>query len=765
MPFIIVQNEQAGSGSTVEIAASFDGVSSFTGFLNEPLKATFAGVSSFVADLNVVKGIKANFGGVSGFSAQLSGISHISADFEGASGFGASLRFNDEPNVFLDAVFEGRSDFAVAPFAGDVEIFAGFGGQSSFTANLSIIGTVGETTTTFEEYLPSTGSFAMYGTARLLCNGSEVPITGFDYNEAAGEMGGELSVDLAVPDKSLIPLAGDFTFQIGLWNGTSVDWETLVSGGKLQGRNYTVGITRKGNKPAPTDSLSFSARESLKDKWNLAPENPTTIYDGTKVEMNDVTDTTNAVFDYATKQAILPVNERRDGLNLYFILDKVYVEQCGFASVKTNIPNYPISRVDITPEAGWHGSIAGLVGMFRPKYTVDADNNLWITYAGAPLPGGFTPISISLANYQNLSESLPILERTNALYVSYKVDITADGVDHEDVTRTEPIKKFGTFGDANYKEIHVTRTVTEYFPVGERTNILASLEKNVTTTIVGQYASTFGTMQSDVLQVFYDSTGRKTGHHRTVESLVPVPPDGTLQLTTTQIEDSEVSYRQNPLNPSESIEDYVVTRVQGSVLTKGDEQYQGEDFKMPLVDAHRNGEVDYSSNQTLSLLPIRTKIEQYQVRNDGQATMLVTEIDEIANTTSFSEAEPRVGDLGVKPRKELTKTVLLRVPGTTSDGRRIPIYSTGEVPPTVAIELGKQELNRRNKGLNRYSLALTGVHTGIKQGSVVIPEDRSAPFERIFVESRRISGRDLGTRRPVIEMSIQAEELPSSEGI
>jgi hypothetical protein len=587
-------------------------------------------------------------------------------------------------------------------------------------------------------------------TVRLLVDGSEIPVAGYTYREPTGSLGASLSVELARPLLSQISSSSVFTFERGIWNGEGWTWITLLSGGRLAGREYSVGFTPGQPVGAPSDSLSFNSLNPLADRWHLAPRQPVTLYDSLKISLDELPEAKNAIRG-EEGSPILPVLESEPGLTLHQVFERAYVEGCGFASVVTNLPDFPVTRADFTLQGGFHAGIAPLVRMFNPVYFADESNRLWILDTSDHLPAGLTMPVLPISNYSNLSDSQAPGALTNALILTY-VGEAGDYFDYRfDVETSEQ----GNFGERGYTETTVTRKVRQYRNASDPSVIVREVVEETATEVINYQLET---IHRETQQDQYDSLSRKVGHFRQVESLVPSLPSGDLLLQTTLEEQCSISYRPNSRNARESLQDRVTTLTSGLIHLDNDNTYRDEPFKLPVTDAHRNGFVDASGDQALEWGAIKTTIEMLDVKPSGQLDVIVIVIDHIAGTTERSSSQPRTGQAGVETRAGAKRSVLLAITGTESDARVVPEFDAGDLPSDLALDLGRRHLARLNSPPRSLSLSCAFIDDSLRRGSLRQVEGRSGTLGLYIVTGRTERGSRQGDGF-FVSMTVEAEEV------
>lgn len=677
---------------------------------------------------------------------------------QGATVASGSGRLNVEPNVPGAGISPGATTSLAAPSLALAGNAGRADGSTSAQASPALATSEEFGFTIFLTITDTAVNAAAQGrirrqTARLKINDVEVPISSFSLPRNRDALGAQLSVTLAQPLRSQIPDDAVYKFEAALWASGAWRWQTLLAGGKLAGSDYS--ISWQPGKPVgkPGDTVSFSTIDELADRWQLRPNAPTTIYDPAVVNLDTQVDV-QYVIRLEDGTPLLPVFEPVAGLTLYRILERVYVTACGFESVQTNIPDFPVERADFSLEGGWHEGAAPLVAPFDPLYFPDDTGTLWIIERGAPLPAGFSANTLTADVYKEVGQSRAARATTNALLLIYQErggDYFTTRFDQE-----PPIER-GNFGDPGYTRTEVTRKVREYRNTSQPTMIVREAVEETKTEVINHLLET---IHREIQIDQYDALGRKTGHTRTVEALLPTIEAGQTALLPVRSEQCTCSYRPHPQRPSESLQDSTVTYVSGLILSDNDSTYLDQPFKLPLVDAHRNGFIDLGADQERLNVPIKTKIETLRVRGDGVVEVYELVLDHLANTSEMSEAQPRVGAVSFNARGGSTKQVLLIVPGTEGTGRRIAVFNAGSLARDIALALGRRRLNRLNSPPHEIRFAPVGVDFSLRRGSVREVLDRDGVSLGVYmIESLTTSGALSGSNDFQLQMTAQGVEV------
>lgn len=638
--------------------------------------------------------------------------------------------------------------------AGDVELSADLECSSTISAPLFVTITPEFGFTIYADILDSalagTGTIKRF-TARLRDEDDvELPIKEFTHRAPAGAMGQSLTVGLADPSSSAISGDEVLEFDLGFWNGSAFVYVPILAGGTVQGRDRSLGFDRR-----PTDQLNFSTADTIGQRWNRAPRTPVILYDP-QTTVAPSQSTQNALRDEAGN-AILPEIVPFFNLMLRDVLSYAYVTGCGFAAVQTNLLNFPVTRVEFSLEGGFDGGARSLLSLFEPVFFVEGET-LWIIDPDEPLPAGVTPQDLPLSSVLAWSDSTPATEPVNALIVSYG-ERAGDGDTFTTRIETENSER-GTFGTPGYTKTEISRTIREYRNTADPDTIVREVVAS-TETATRDYL--LNIISRETQQDQFDSLGRKSGHLRTVESLVPdLENSGALTLLTCASETCSIAYKTNPFNPRQDVQDQVTTYVEGLIHSDEDNTYLDQPFRLPLTDAHRNGFIDPEANQSSLFGPIKTTRERLNVRGNGQLDVEVTVIDHIANTTERTIAAPRTGSSALDRQQINQQRVLIVIPDTEEDGRRVPTLDAGDLPRETALLLGRRKLARLNHPPRTATAQLPFPDLSLRRGKVVQAYDRAGALARFIIVGHTTSGSALGTAQQRIVQALELRELVSA---
>jgi hypothetical protein len=694
--------------------------------------AVFAGSTDLQATATVNQSLAAVVAGSTALQASSTVELTESVNLAGATDLLATGRLNDEVNVFGAANLQGSTALQANGLVGLWSGTIFFDGSTDLRAT-------GIVTTAEEEGEPSfvfivdvhnpaaTAALARNVrrfSVRLLVNGSPVPIKSATLNAPPDTLGTELNVELARPDAALVPLDASVDFELGIWTGAAFAFERLLTGARLSGRSKR--IVNAGN--LPTDTVALSFVDIVGDRWNLAPQAQTLVYDPDKIDAPDTESPAGStlLIRETTGETVATISTAVPDLTLYEVLRLAYVEGCGFEEVKTNLPNFPVEQVSFTLTGGYDAGVRPLLSPFSPVVFA-VGNVLWIVDPDATLPAGLTPKALTVSRLVEITSTLPNREPVDGLLARIK----SDAIPGEYVTErleTEPPVEAGTFGTSSFTTTTTERRIREYRTTDNPAVIRREEVASLKTTVEDWQ---FNVISRETQTDQFDGLNRKTGHRKSVEARLPDPEaDGALSLMEASRETQNIHYGAHPLKPTVDTILRIVTVSEGQILVDSDNQYLGEDFKSPLTEAHRSGNVE-TSGQTLEFGALKTKYETLAVR--GQSVEMETRIvNHLSNAPDLTSTTTRPGSAEIERKSQATQTILLTLPGVTRTRRLAEFDGTG-LPSATALDLANRELRKLSSPPLEFAGVLAFPDRSLRRGSVVAISERAAAALGVFI--------------------------------
>jgi hypothetical protein len=672
---------------------------------------SFSGATLLEIEAEVIKTARATFAGATAlefFHGQ------GSITFTGATALAISGRLNDEANVFGGAQFDGETLLEFAP-----EGFSSAGVEFAGATLLEVTGVLSRTQdlvfTFFVDIQSAALSSALNNpanirafTGRLIVDGVPVPILRAVESGADSTLGIGLSVVLARPDISQITAESSVDFDLGIWVEGEWAWIPRLTGARMSGRGARY-ANREG---LPADSVEITFADIMGDRWNRAPDVPTTLYDPQIVDAPTVdTISSQTVYD-SEGVGIVPFYQAISGMRLSDVLEAAYVDGCGFDHVSTNIDNFPVEEVVFSQTGGYDAGARPLIAPFDPIMFA-VGNDLWIVTLDNPLPAGFDAREFPASLSEGIDDALPGREPVNALLVTLKDTGTGDYFTEEVETRTE---RAGIFGTSGYTESDIERRVRRYRNFLTPTKVEREEEVYLRTRVLDYQ---FNEISTDSRTNTFDRLNRPTGYARTFYSRLPnlSDVDTALALQKSEEEAQTISYGPHPLYPERDVQKQIVTTRSGLVLTDNDNQYLGNPYKISLHNAHKSGYVDPNADQQTSFGAIETvtetlRVQGGQVFRDRRVTNHVAGIDE----PPTSQIVP--GDISFDRRRDTgrTRTVLLRVEGTSASGRRVQSFDVSSLPPDIGMKLAQKRLARLNSPPREANVQMPFIDPSMRRG-------------------------------------------------
>lgn len=686
----------------------------------------FAGNTDMAGSLSVGFNLKGNLAGSTQAHAEFGALYGALVGSTSLVGF---LRIGAEANVFMAGALTGETAFDGSfnsLIAGD-SVFAG---ATAMAGELSVL-TLDEPSfmiavDILDTGIATQGNIRRYG-AKLLADGVEVPIRRATLEASPETLGTELRVTLARPDVALVTLAASIEFRIGLWvNGSpgSFNWITMMQGGKLSSRGNAL----KNDSGMPSDEVTLSIVDVVADRWNRAPRAPVHMYDPDLSPTPSADSMANGRIEILGGGFIAPVNEAVLGMRLRNVMIRAYVTGCGFSSVVSNIPNFPVKEADFSLDGGWDGGVRPLLSLFQPVL-FERENVLYVIDPDAPLPAGMSARDFTHAQTKEIRDSLPQREPVNSLLLRLS---SAGGGEYYTERLETKTDSQGVFGTEGYTETDMERRIREYRNFAQPTAIVREEIVYDKTTVLDHE---FNTIEVTTETSRFDAYNRKTGATKKTSCRIPDPAnDGVLTfMADVTVQEQAITYVTDPTDPTRDLQDRVTTVLSGLVLEDEDNQYLDKPYRIPVLDAHRSGYIDPSGSQTLLHADIRTTIEQLRVR--GQQVDVETRvIDHVSDvpTRNATTTRPATADLSRKAQTS-QRQILLTIPGTDSVARRAQTLDAGELPYDIAIQLGQRRLARLNQPAREVQAVPGYVDVTLRRGTVLSLKKRNASELGVYI--------------------------------
>ncbi|MCD9186692.1 MAG: hypothetical protein LUM44_09675 [Pyrinomonadaceae bacterium] len=585
--------------------------------------------------------------------------------------------------------------------------------------------------------------------ARLFADNVEIPISAATVESPRGVIGKRVRLQLAKKDISLVTPAKSYKFQLGraATPSDNLIWTTILETGVLDERSFSI---TWGNS-APNDELTFGTLAPIADKLNRFPAENIVFYDPLKTEFK------------ASEIETIPIESGGfvgtnavaiNYLTFYKILPQIR-KNLGVSSINTNIPNFEIDRLDFPITSSFLESLSGILGAFEPLF-FHAGNVLWILDKTAAIPEDFEPTGLPLAKLASVNLRIESQRALDGFLLNY-VDSSANANYFTDRVLSAVVEESGSYGASNYVKTETVRTYRDWKNTSDPNLVLRTeLLKEVRSTydnflfLIGRETETHN----------FDSSGKRKGTLRQVETLVPyVEDDGAKVLLTVREENQEIFYRTDPNQPKRYYQEKIVTQIRGLIAVDSENTYFDEPFKQDYLDANKAGNL--SVNMTTEFGVIKTVTETMLPLGPNRYQVRISTVDHLRNATSNVASEPRNGDATLNNAGSKQKRLLILKEGLTArTGKAIENFAAGIVPLEFAKPLCKRILKRRNDKKHSGSVTAIGFDESIERGTFLTLYNRNGEaFGKFVIEGFTINLENLGTPNQRVNTNLEIYEV------
>lgn len=581
---------------------------------------------------------------------------------------------------------------------------------------------------------------------RLKADGAELDFYSFTLDAPPKEIGKRLSVNLSNQNINNASLDKKYDFDINVKNRPDDpdNWKPQISNADLDSRG--VGIAFK------SDSLSLTISSTEEGALSKFPIESETIYDPDKSDFD-----ISQVEPMKTEEGdIIPysVTEKR-GLNLYWVLQRI-ANETGLTSITTSVPNYELTRFDKSILSSFRDSLSPFFGVFNTLWLADG-NSIKIVNKSQVVPEDFEIFELTVGKFLSWQMDMSSQPKRDGFAVTgVSSDLEAD--DFEIETDTLPIQKSGTFGTADYQEIHNSKTYKRWFnsefPDVTLKNDLISETRTVKAPIP-PYTVTLSDIGVFETEHFYDSTGkriRSTQEHRT--RLPDVEDEGSISLTLASQTRQEITYTAHPNNSRRFIPFQVVTYKDGLVAIDEEQPYINPDdgtesaFRQEYTVMHRRGDLRFDGTMTKEFAPISQVTKTYFYLGNDQFQVTESPIYYTSGMEGEPFSEPSGGDPSISATTGKQRTVYIYRDGYVEPenglGYGFESKSGGEVPLRFLIPEMKSQLAERFQKKQSGRVEIGGYSEDVRRGSLVDIKSRSGDSYGLFmVEGFSVTGQRL----------------------
>lgn len=693
--------------------------------------------------------IRAKAKGTSSAEGTLKHIKPLSGLAEGTSSAWAFLRLDGGPNHFLSGIAAGSSS-ATATMTRRAKPHAKAVGTSSATGTLTYFPAPMASLSILVDVFPENYSRVQRIRSRLIVDGDPVPVESFQVSRDANNLSATLNVTLAdIDDRTKIIPGAEIVFDLGIWDGTDWIWETLLDLGKANSTNYVFSRER--------DTFSFVGIPKEQARLAQTPVRDLVIYDSLRetlssADFEPIPDSEGNL--YTTELVAVP------GLTVHALFQRIFVNRIGFSEVKTNLPDWRVTRADFQAGVSFMATIGGITGMFSPDFHILGDT-LWITDGTAGIPNGFPAArEITLSDSAGL-EIASEIDDLNAVLLSYSSD--RSNYDYP-ITRTETdISE--DLSNPNWQQTRtVTRTIKEYFraenPFTPIDQDIMSIEEELMVSVPGQGSFVIFTAVEDYT---FDGTGNpkkrvRTEHRRLPDIRMPIPDTNPQQYVTTLLESKRITeewrYKANPFRPGSKYQSSHTVIEEALICIDEANRRLGEPYREGYAEAYQGGNLTDGMGVTVS--PIRSFVEKTTPLRDGRAKVERTEVDILNQVTNFSESQTTVGEISMNGRVREQRQMYVFKDGLSArTTEKVMQLNGGEVPLNILIPLARRVLTQRQQRNQTLSDRLAVVDLSIAEGTFINPKGRNGEDLGNFV----VTGRTITGNRDLVSVQIQAKRV------
>jgi hypothetical protein len=664
-----------------------------------------------------------------GFELEAVGVIEIAGDaaFDGGLDLEATGFLNSEPNVTDDAILESEFLFEAAGAVGSEALAVFTGGLEFITPGEHSVPEVFALILSLD-IIPGGTTSGNYIKLqpRLKVNGVEIPIISGTVTESENSSGTTLEVRLArVADKNA--LGPDAMIEFGLGTKTDGVWdegtfETIISGAMRQSLSHSIAW----GDGQPDDVVSFSAVSGATEKMMRTAETDLVIYDSSRLTLSQdgfepIADQSGRLFQTELK----PIS----GLKLYDLLQEILVQRCGFASYRTNLPNFRLQRVDCQMAAGLVDAIAGYIGMFEPVIFVENDT-VWILDTTIALPAGFpAPKAVSVSQYRTLSKT-DQRRKLDALLVTY----AEDRLDYDYITtRTEQSEIIE--GDL---QVEIETLFREYRKFTQPFVVIRDeiYQENKTFRGVG---GTVVKTSTETIQ--YDSRNNRTGRRKLTQELLPdlnnIDP-GTRSLLDSEDIRESFTWQAHPFDTKRQ---YMARRTyQERALISIDEVQDqlGRPYRHKLSEVFSAGNV--TLEQATSFDPTVTIIDTATPQRDGTVKIRRVQLNHQANLVAVDDDADPAGDVSLNGLASVQNRMLVfDTDNALRTTDRIETFHAGELPATVFIPLARRRLKMLRTATGPVSVKVIGYDSSLRKGMTIRATGRCETVADCIILGRTIA--------------------------
>lgn len=560
---------------------------------------------------------------------------------------------------------------------------------------------------------------------RLKVDGVEVAIIDGSFDQAEGVAADVLNVRLANVDDRILftPTAViEFGFGVktaGVWNEDS--FEICIAQGRLQDLTYTIGLDA-----GPTDTATVTVVSDSASKLMTTAEVDTIIYDSARDSVNP--DDIEPLRDTAGR-TFPPEIVGISGLKLHRLFQEVFINRCGFLGYKTNLPNYPVSRINAEMGSMLYESLGAHIGMFEPE-TFERDGIVWVIEMTSSMPPGFpAPLSVTVSQYQQLSRTTAPqnVDAIDMYFSEYGFDYDYITTDIETETTTE--------GD------YELRTDTRWYEYRRFDDPYNYIRREKYFERKEWFKGLFK-IRETVQTIEYDTRYRPSSVSYLEYDLLPdvtnVISPGVKTMMQTARQDAANQWSVHPFDVTRQFRAKRTVRRQVLIAQDNINTQLDEPFRREYKEVYEDGNL--TTDHIAFFDTLSTSIETNKPNRDGTVEMTRTVINELGETIPVDDADSMAGDVSLNGLAMQQDSVLVFETDSSPRGTgQIVRFNVNELPMKFAKPLARRRIKRLRAGNNPLRITAIGPHFALRKGMPFNPTGRGGEsFGICLVTGRKI---------------------------
>jgi hypothetical protein len=586
---------------------------------------------------------------------------------------------------------------------------------------------------------------------RLTIGVTEIPLKAWEYSESDQTIGATLTCELAhVSHRPLIDRDTVFDFETGERILGSWTWTTRMTDAKIDAFSYSLA----NNNFTPNDTFQFTGTPLLTARLDTTPLGTVVLYDPAKTDLDeshfiDIPD----IEGESNPVTLTPIAD----FALFDVFNYVAAEM-GFTGYQTNIPDFPLTRVDFPPGEPLWGTVAGIVGMFEPKLDIGPDDDLIIRDGTTEeQPDTVSALELGVDDVIQVGLSTEV-DRFKGTLVTYQLKGTGwDYFEYE--TDTQSRNFFNAEGSVSTLAYLVTKnyyrnsfpntpvkkelTSFQTFTYNNGGLNAATLELNTYNDnglIVSKERRAWGKANAPQSWVTFCASLAIPGIGAVgPESSFTSASDDTFAfgLVLTNTDEEVYTYQAHPTLSDAVYMAYRETKSRGLITSDTEEQQLGEDFLQPLLRAQQSGNLKEGLGSYWGVTSYSYETQTPQ--EDGTVRIRTGNLDSLNNETGGLISpgdfeDTRVGDIAISILKPITKQVYVYT-GADATATRILQLNGGEAPISILNALAER-INARQYHGSTVEMPMPGFSNDIRRGRVIDPrvdgrQDQSLGIFRI----------------------------------